>query len=48
MRHIHLHMDKAFFNKMQKDKLRREIYLGTQINWTEYVKILFGFMKYIK
>ena len=48
MKNIHLHIDKAFFNKMQKDKLNREIKLNTKFTWEEYIEILFGFARYMK
>jgi len=48
MKNIHLHIDKAFFNKMKKDKLNREIKLNTKFTWEEYIEILFGFARYMK
>jgi len=48
MKNIILHIDKAFFNKMKKDKLKRELQLNRTLTWEEYIQVLFGFAKYIK
>ena len=41
-------MDEAFFNKMKKDKLNKEIKFQTKLTWEEYIEMLFGFAKYMK
>ena len=40
---ILLKMDKEFFEKMKKDKQRREWDAKENISWEDYIKMLFGF-----
>lgn len=40
VRHIVLHLDEDFFNKIKADKIKRDIK-----SWEDYIKILFGFRK---
>lgn len=44
VRHIVLHLDESFFNKIKADKQRRENKMG-KISWEDYIKLLFGFAK---
>ena len=44
VRHIVLHLDNAFFDRIKADKQRREDKFG-KISWEDYIKLLFGFRK---
>ena len=43
VRHIVLHLDEEFFNKIKADKIKREKF--GKISWEDYIKVLFGFRK---
>jgi len=51
---ILLNCDEEFFTKMKVDKQRRETRLRAntkhdlKLTWEEYVKLLFGFRKFVK
>jgi len=55
VRNILLNCDEEFFCKMKVDKQRRETRLrantkhkNLKLTWEEYVKLLFGFRKFVK
>jgi hypothetical protein len=43
MKHIILHLDRAFFNKINADKLVKQAKLGKKLTWEQYIRELFGF-----
>lgn len=45
---ILLRCDNGFFQKMKEDKVRKERIFRRRYTWEEYIKLLFGFAKYIK
>lgn len=45
---ILLKVNEDFFYKMKEDKLQREKKVGHQLNWEEYIQVLFSFSASVK